>query len=100
MPTSIPIRLNIVAIEPRLDEREPELVTQARNGRRNLRQVRAGDEAAGKDGPDRRPVRHAAVTGIFSSTIFFDHSAGPVVCTDEPLASTATVTGMSFTSNS
>ena len=22
------------------------------------------------------------MTGIFSSTIFFDHSAGPVLCTD------------------
>ena len=28
------------------------------------------------------------------------HSAGPVSCTDVPLASTATVTGMSLTSNS
>ena len=28
------------------------------------------------------------------------HSAGPVSCTDTPLASTATVTGMSLTSNS
>jgi len=28
------------------------------------------------------------------------HSAGPVSCTDVPLASTATVTGMSTTSNS
>jgi len=55
---------------------------------------------AGEDGPNCRPICHAAVTGIFSSTIFFDHSAGPVVCTEVPLASTATVTGMSFTSNS
>ena len=28
------------------------------------------------------------------------HSAGPVVCTEVPVASTATVTGMSWTSNS
>lgn len=28
------------------------------------------------------------------------HLAGPVVCTDSPLTSTATVTGMSLTSNS
>ena len=42
----------------------------------------------------------AAVTGIFSSMIFFDHSAGPVVWTEVPFASTATVTGISFTSNS
>lgn len=34
------------------------------------------------------------------SEIFFCQIAGPVMCTDSPLASTATVTGMSFTSNS
>ena len=83
-----------------LDQREAELVAQPGDGGRDLGHVRAGDQAAGEDGPDCRPIRHAAVTGIFSSTIFFDHSAGPVVCTDVPLASTATVTGMSFTSNS
>ena len=60
-----------------------------------------GDERpGGEDRPDGPPVRHAAVTGIFSSTIFFDHSAGPVLCTDSPFESTATVTGMSATSNS
>ena len=34
------------------------------------------------------------------SSIFTRHSAGPVWCTDSPLLSTATVTGMSATSNS
>ncbi len=34
------------------------------------------------------------------SAIFFCQTAGPVMCTDSPLVSTATVTGMSFTSNS
>lgn len=34
------------------------------------------------------------------STIFLFQIAGPVMCTDSPLVSTATVTGMSFTSNS
>ena len=34
------------------------------------------------------------------SAIFFCQIAGPVMCTDSPLVSTATVTGMSFTSNS
>lgn len=34
------------------------------------------------------------------SWIFFCQIAGPVMCTDSPLVSTATVTGMSLTSNS
>src|SRR3989338_6045863 len=34
------------------------------------------------------------------SWIFFCQIAGPVICTDSPLVSTATVTGMSFKSNS
>nr|VFK47168.1 MAG: hypothetical protein BECKTC1821D_GA0114238_104214 [Candidatus Kentron sp. TC] len=37
-------------------------------------------------------------TGIFP--IRFCHSAGPVLCTDSPLQSTATVTGISRISNS
>ena len=41
---------------------------------------------------------HATLTGIFP--ILARHSAGPGGCTESPLASTATVTGMSFTSNS
>ena len=42
----------------------------------------------------------ATLSGIFSSLIFFSHSKGPLWCTELPLESTATVTGMSFTSNS
>lgn len=41
---------------------------------------------------------HAAATGILP--ILACHSAGPVLCTEVPALSTATVTGMSFTSNS
>ena len=44
------------------------------------------------------PRAQAATTGIFAMRAF--HSAGPVSCTDVPCASTATVTGMSTTSNS
>ena len=40
----------------------------------------------------------AVTTGIFP--IFIRHSAGPVLCTDWPVGSTATVTGMSLISNS
>ena len=40
----------------------------------------------------------AVTTGIFP--IFACHSAGPVWCTEVPFESTATVTGMSCTSNS
>ena len=45
-------------------------------------------------------VRHATVTGILNSLMRFSHSAGPLWWTESPFASTATVTGMSFTSNS
>jgi hypothetical protein len=41
---------------------------------------------------------HTTVTGIFP--IFACHSRGPVLCTLVPSALTATVTGMSLTSNS
>ena len=44
--------------------------------------------------------RQATLTGIFSALIFCPHSLGPASCTDSPRASTATVTGMSSTSNS
>ena len=47
--------------------------------------------------PDAGPGQ-AVTTGIFP--IRARHSRGPVSCTDAPLASTATVTGMSRTSNS
>ena len=43
-------------------------------------------------------IRHTTATGILP--IRFCHSRGPVSCTDSPFASTATVTGMSSTSNS
>ncbi len=52
-------------------------------------------------GPSSRTVQPqpvAAPTAIFA--ILPRHSRGPVSCTDVPFASTATVTGMSFTSNS
>ncbi len=41
---------------------------------------------------------YATATGIFP--ILACHSRGPVVCTEVPCASTATVTGISLTSNS
>ncbi|CAM3768152.1 hypothetical protein BOFL111202_22270 [Bordetella flabilis] len=44
------------------------------------------------------PEPQATATGILP--ILACHSRGPVVCTEVPWASTATVTGMSFTSNS
>src|SRR5581483_5461248 len=95
-----------------LDERKVELRAQRRQHRRHLGHVGAGHQAAAEDGPDTAPwaggaggllpapARHAALTGSFSSTILRDHSAGPVLCSDSPFASTATVTGMSRTSNS
>ncbi len=56
------------------------------------------DEAAKRIG-----LRHAGQatrTGMPSVRIFSAHCAGAVSCTEVPFASTATVTGMSFTSNS
>ena len=109
-PTSAPIGYSMVCDQARLDQGEAEVGAHRGQRRRHLGHVGAGGEAAGEDHPDRGPVGHgearglrpaqAAVTGIFSSTIFFDHSAGPVLCTEVPFASTATVTGMSCTSNS
>ena len=44
---------------------------------------------------------YATLTGIpFNDSILADHSFGPVWCTEVPVESTATVTGMSCTSNS
>ena len=86
--------------EAGLDQRQAELAAQRGERRRHLGHVGARGQAGREDGPDCGPVRHAAVTGIFSSTIFLDQSAGPVLCTEVPVESTATVTGMSFTSNS
>ena len=101
MPTSMPIRLNIVAMRPDSTSVRPSSSRSPGRAGAHLGHVGAGDQAAGEDRPrSRASWTQAAVTGIFSSTIFFDHSAGPVLCTDVPFASTATVTGMSFTSNS
>ncbi|VVE52883.1 hypothetical protein PFI31113_04788 [Pandoraea fibrosis] len=46
----------------------------------------------------REPSNYSAATGILP--ILACHSFGPVWCTDTPVESTATVTGMSLTSNS
>jgi len=46
----------------------------------------------------RQRRRQATLTGILPMRAC--HSLGPVWCTDVPLESTATVTGMSLTSNS
>ena len=89
--------------EARLDERQAKLGALRRERGRNLADVGAADEPAGEHGPHGGPANtgfQAALTGIFSSTIFFCQSAGPLWCTEVPFASTATVTGMSFTSNS
>ncbi|VVE36199.1 hypothetical protein PNO31109_03902 [Pandoraea nosoerga] len=45
-----------------------------------------------------RRANYSAATGILP--ILACHSFGPVWCTDTPVESTATVTGMSLTSNS
>jgi hypothetical protein len=55
-----------------------------------------GDAAPLHEDADRD--RHT--TSMCSAAIFACQICGPVVCTDSPRASTATVTGMSFTSNS
>ncbi len=49
---------------------------------------------------DSRHALYAVATGILNSLIRFSQSRGPVWCTESPFESTATVTGMSFTSNS
>ena len=51
------------------------------------------------EGLSKRPAQ-AAVTGSLNSRMRCSQSAGPARCTELPLASTATVTGMSRTSNS
>ena len=55
-----------------------------------------GGARAGDRGPAH--LAYATTTGILP--IFARHCAGPVLCTALPSVSTATVTGMSFTSNS
>ena len=57
-------------------------------------EARAGNDAG---------VAHASTTGIWPGVVFAIracHARGPVWCTDSPVASTATVTGMSCTVNS
>ncbi|VVD60567.1 hypothetical protein PCO31110_00079 [Pandoraea communis] len=69
--------------------------------------VDAGLGPAGRRGPLRvscslcccsAGLNYSAATGILP--ILACHSFGPVWCTDTPVESTATVTGMSLTSNS
>ncbi len=43
---------------------------------------------------------YSSLSLAIMSAIFAFHTCGPVMWTDSPLVSTATVTGMSFTSNS
>ena len=89
--------------EAGLDQRETELLALQGQRGRDLADVGAADEAAGVDrprGPPAGPDHYAAFTGIFSSTIFFCQASGPDWCTETPFESTATVTGMSCTSNS
>lgn|GEM_PF-3949152 len=50
------------------------------------------------DGRGRRRADHSTTTGILPMRAC--HSRGPVLCTDSPVESTATVTGMSSTVNS
>ena len=57
-----------------------------------------GDARALNAPSQRGQKTHATATGILP--IFYCHSRGPVWCTEVPFESTATVTGMSFTSNS
>ncbi len=69
----------------------------ARAGRPSSRPGSGHRSNAHAIAPERAPGQ-AAVTGILP--IRARHSRGPVSCTDVPFASTATVTGMSRTSNS
>src|SRR5471030_2266248 len=62
-------------------------------------------DAARAGGPARCGVDDQAVTTRIALTLLIFsilacHSFGPVLCTEVPAASTATVTGMSTTSNS
>jgi hypothetical protein len=76
-------------------------------GPQRLEDAQAADAAVenadGNCGGQANDATQAAVTAMFLNSpvaIFLLHSAGPVVCTLVPPASTATVTGMSTTSNS
>ena len=55
-------------------------------------------EGRGGEGVRCAHIFYSMTTGILP--IFVRHSFGPVWCTEVPALSTATVTGMSFTSNS
>ena len=79
---------------------------ESRAGKK-LRDRERSDKTSAGQRTQRRPAkdldsearsRQATATGIFP--IFARHSAGPDLCTALPPESTATVTGMSFTSNS
>ena len=73
--------------------------TLRRVGRNGLVDPRLrGDDDDGRADPIRLLSPYSTTTGILP--IFACHSRGPVLCTDSPLESTATVTGMSCTSNS
>ena len=61
--------------------------------------ARRGFQQREAQGRKRRARAHSTTTGmprLLAMRPF--HSAGPVVCTDSPRESTATVTGMSLTS--
>ena len=72
------------------------------------KQASTGSARVGWDGPEGRgagskgSARQATATGMppMLDLIRASHSRGPVSCTETPFESTATVTGMSFTSNS
>ena len=62
------------------------------------RERRCGKRRRDRQDQRRGALPQASVTGILPMRC--RHSRGPVWCTDVPVASTATVTGMSATSNS
>ncbi len=73
-------------------------------GPQGLQNTQTANTAVKYPNQDRPPtLAQTLVTGIFLNSpvaIFFCHSAGPVMWALVPPASTATVTGMSTTSNS
>ena len=81
--------------------REIDEVLVRQFGAQRLKDAQAADAAI--EDADRGPGVQAAATGMFLNSpvaMRFCHSAGPVMCALVPPASTATVTGMSTTSNS
>ena len=82
------------------------LLAQGRRAARPRAAAQADDEPLKKTGAWRLPdaaAAQAAATGMLLNSpvaMRFCHSAGPVMCALVPPASTATVTGMSTTSNS